>query len=53
MTPNFFPPIADEAFEVRMENAVFRAEQLYDLDGETFFRSRDGRIETGSWEADQ
>lgn len=53
MTPilprsNFF-----DSFEERLESAVFRAEQLYDLDGETFFRNSDGRIETGSWEVSQ
>lgn len=51
MTPfSFSATQADDAFEDRMERAVFRAEDLYDLDGETFFRSREGRIETGSWE---
>lgn len=51
MTPFSFDTFYEaDAFEDRMERAVFRAADLYDLDGETFFRSRDGRIETGSWE---
>lgn len=41
---------AGDDYEDRLERAVFRAEDLYDLDGETFFRSRNGCIETGSWE---
>lgn len=45
--------LAAEPFEDRVERAIFRADDLYDLDGETFFRSRDGRIETGSWEVGQ
>ena len=43
--------IAADAFEARMEDAILRAEDLYDLDGETAFRSRDGRVETGTLEA--
>jgi len=43
--------IAADAFEARIEDTVFRAEDLYDLDGETVLRSRDGRVETGTPEA--
>lgn len=43
--------LAADAYEARMENAILRAEDLYDLDGETVFRSRDGRVETGTPEA--
>lgn len=52
MTPDFFPTNANDDYEARVENAVFRTEQLYDLDGETFFRSRNGRIETSGWEVE-
>lgn len=44
--------IAADAYEAMVENAITHGEQLYDLDGETFFRSRDGRIETGNWEVE-
>lgn len=37
---------AEESFETRIERTVLRAEDLYDLDGETFLRCRDGRVET-------
>lgn len=51
MTPNFSGrPIAADEYEARIERQIARAEDLYDLDGETFFRNRDGIIETGSWE---
>ena len=54
MTPNSFKQsIAADEFETLVENAIVRAQDLYDLDGETFFRNRNGCIETGSWEADQ
>lgn len=43
--------IAADAYEARIENTILRAEDLYDLDGETAFRSRDGRVETGTPEA--
>lgn len=43
--------IAADAFEARMEDTILRGKDLYDLDGETFLRSRDGRVETGSSEA--
>ena len=35
----------------RIEDTIFRAQDLYDLDGETAFRRRDGRVETGTPEA--
>lgn len=42
--------LAGDAFEARIENAIMRAGDLYDLDGETVLRNRDGRIETCSSE---
>lgn len=38
--------LAADAYEAVIENAIVRAEDLYDLDGETFLRSRNGQIET-------
>ena len=53
MTPNFSNiPIAADEYEARVERSICRADELYDLDGETFFRNRGGRIETGSWEVE-
>jgi len=43
-------PIAADAFEAKIERAIFRATDLYELDGETAFRIRDGRVETGDVE---
>ena len=43
--------IARDSFEARIENAITRPDDLYDLDGETFVRFRDGRIETCDAEA--
>lgn len=53
MTP-FYPKhvIAADEYEARVERQIASAEDLYDLDGETFFRSRNGVIETGSWEVE-
>lgn len=52
---SFFLPrpgrLAANAFEASVENAILRADDLYDLDGETAFRRRDGRVETGTPEA--
>jgi len=45
--------IAADDYEARIEDAIFRVEDLYDLDGETVLRCRDGRVETTSWEADR
>lgn len=51
MTP-IFPnrTVAADDYEARIERHIARAEDLYDLDGETFFRSRGGVIETGNWD---
>ncbi|MGD9785932.1 MAG: hypothetical protein AB7E80_14425 [Hyphomicrobiaceae bacterium] len=43
--------IAADAFEARIERAIVRGEDLYELDCETIFRSCDGCIETGTLEA--
>lgn len=53
MTP-YFPDktFAADAYEARIERQISRAEELYDLDGETFFRNRGGRVETGNWEVE-
>jgi hypothetical protein len=53
MTP-YLPDsaIAADTYEARIERQIMRAEELYDLDGETFFRNRGGRIETGNWEVE-
>ncbi|AHB49904.1 hypothetical protein W911_03675 [Hyphomicrobium nitrativorans NL23] len=55
MSPFFTRPgrLAADAYEARIEDAILRADDLYDLDGETFFRCRDGRIETSNWEVGQ
>lgn len=51
---SFFLPrpgrLAASAFEASIENAILRADDLYDLDGETLLRHRDGRVETSSCE---
>lgn len=39
--------LAADSFEARIERAIFNAADLYELDGETVFRVRDGRVETG------
>ncbi len=43
--------LAADAFETRIENTIIGPNDLYDLDGETVLRSRDGRVETGSSDA--
>jgi hypothetical protein len=48
-----FSRLAADAFEARIEDTILRGEDLYDLDGETFLRCRDGRVETASWEDGQ
>lgn len=54
MTPLFSPrQIAADEYEARIENAIVRPDDLYDLDGETFFRNRNGCIETFGMEVDQ
>lgn len=45
-------PIAADDYEAQIERAIFRADDLYDLDGETFFRNANGCIETGCWEVE-
>lgn len=53
MTPNFSDaPIAADDYEARVERTICRADDLYDLDGETFFRYRDGCVETGGWDVE-
>ena len=42
--------LAGCSYEAHIENAIMRADDLYDLDGETLLRNRDGRIETCSSE---
>jgi len=39
--------LAADAYETMIENTIFRAQDLYDLDGETFLRNRNGCVETG------
>lgn len=39
-------PIAGDAFEAAIENAIIRANDLFDLDGETMIRYRNGCVET-------
>ena len=39
--------LAADLYEARSENTILRANDLYDLDGETACRRRDGRVETG------
>lgn len=53
MTPTRLGPIAADAFEALIENSITRCEDLYDLDGETLFRSRNGQIETFGPEIDR
>jgi hypothetical protein len=52
MSP-FFPNrrLAADAFEARIEDAIMRPADLYELDGETFLRNNGGRIETGTAES--
>ncbi|MEZ5898499.1 MAG: hypothetical protein R3D51_03300 [Hyphomicrobiaceae bacterium] len=48
MTPARLPcrPLAADAFEALVENAIICAQDLYDLDGETFLKIRDRQVET-------
>lgn len=51
MSPFFLPRpgrLAASTYEASIENAILRADDLYDLDGETLLRNRDGRVETGA-----
>jgi hypothetical protein len=43
--------LAADAFETQIESAIIGPNDLYDLDGETVLRNRDGRVETGSSDA--
>lgn len=43
--------LAADAYEAAIESAIVRADDLYELDGETFLRNAGGRIETGSAES--
>jgi len=51
---SFFLPrpgrLAASIYEASIENAILRADDLFDLDGETLLRHRDGRVETSSCE---
>lgn len=50
MTPSIFSRrIAGDAYEHMIENRIIAPNDLYDLDGETFLRTRDGRVETGDF----
>ena len=49
MSPQFFTRfLAMDPFEAAIERRIASIHVLYDLDGETFLRNRDGRVETGS-----
>lgn len=39
-------PLAADAFEALVENAIINTQDLYDLDGETFLKVRNGTVET-------
>jgi hypothetical protein len=39
-------PLAADAFEALVENTIICAQDLYDLDGETFLKVRSGTVET-------
>ena len=46
MSPSFANRrLAADAFEARIENAIVRPDDLYDLDGETFLRRCGGQVE--------
>jgi len=46
MTPALFNPNVDDAFDSFIGTAVRRADELWELDGETAFRRTGGCIET-------
>ena len=48
MTPTRFShqALAADAFEALIENTIIHTQDLYDLDGETFLKVRDRRVET-------
>ena len=48
MSPRFpSRRVAMDTFEAMIENTIIPPSDLYDLDGETFLRNRDGRMESG------
>jgi len=38
--------LAADAFETTIENAITCTQDLYDIDGETFLRNRNGTLDT-------
>lgn len=46
MIPALFNPNVNDAFELFIGTAVHRADDLWELDGETAFRRYNGTIET-------
>jgi hypothetical protein len=46
MTPSFLRPLAADAFEAIIEQAIGCPCDLYDLDGDTVLLNRNGRVET-------
>jgi hypothetical protein len=51
MSPSFANGrLAADPFEARIEDAILRPADLYELDGETFLRRRGGQVETGTSE---
>lgn len=54
MTPHFSNGfIAADEYEFQIERQITRANDLYELDGETFMRNCNGCIETFSVEVSQ
>jgi len=45
MNPFFQRAIAADDYETVIERQILGAGDLYELDGETFFRSHDGRLD--------
>lgn len=39
-------PLAADAFEALVEDTIIHTQDLYDLDGETFLKVRNGTVET-------
>ena len=46
MTHSLFNPNAEDAFDSFIGTAIRRADELWELDGETAFRRHNGTIET-------
>jgi hypothetical protein len=42
----FTGPIATDAFEAAVASAIYRPDDLFDLDGDTLLRYRNGCVET-------